>query len=311
MGSLVISLDAELAWGVHDLYPLSDERETQVAVARDAWTKLVDLFEEYRVPATWAVVGHLLIEDGDEFRRRHPLGEEWFGQAIRGLADRPDRWLGIDLVDSIRTSPVDHEIGSHSFSHVVFDKTTAAVADAECRLAREAAAEHGLDTQSFVFPRNAIGHRRALSEAGFTCYRGPRPWRLPALPGVRGGSALVSAATGLRSPPIVTPRVTDYGLVEIPASMFLGKFRGELWSGLATLGADPVVQLATLGIDRVCERSGIVHFWLHPNDLTHDIYVKRIKKILSHAAKRRDERGLRIETMGTVADRINGERVDE
>jgi hypothetical protein len=163
-------------------------------------------------------------------------------------------------VEAVRTSPVDHEVGSHSFSHVVFDgATAAAVAEAECRLAREAAAEHGLDTRSFVFPRNAVGHRRALAEAGFVCYRGRRPWRFPAVPGVRGGAMLAGAVTGLIAPPVVTPRVTDYGLVDVPASMFIGGFRGDPWATLARAGADPVVRLAALGIDRVCERVGVFH----------------------------------------------------
>jgi len=306
MGSLVVSLDAELSWGVHDLFPLSGERAQRVAVARDAWLGLVDLFDRHRVPATWAVVGHLFTEDGAAYRRRHPLGDEWFARAERGIEERPDRWVGLDLVEALRDSPVDHDIGSHSFSHVVFDEVSAAVAQAECSLAREVAAERGFDTRSFVFPRNAVAHRQALADAGFTCYRGRRPRRLPAVPGLIGGAMFAGAVTGAVAPPVATPRVTDHGLVDVPASMFLGGFRGAPWNRLAAVGEDPAVRLAKAGIDRACRRSGVCHLWLHPNDLTSDAYLDRVDRVLEHAARRRDDGDLRVETMVDVADRTDG-----
>jgi hypothetical protein len=46
--------------------------------------------------------------------------------------------------------------------------------------------------------------------------------------------------------------------------------------------------------------------WLHPNDLTDEVYFERVGRILAHAARCRDVRGLRIETMGTVAENVAG-----
>jgi peptidoglycan/xylan/chitin deacetylase (PgdA/CDA1 family) len=49
----VISVDAELGWGFHDIDPPT----SRVEAARTGWKRLAGLFNEYDVPATWAVVG--------------------------------------------------------------------------------------------------------------------------------------------------------------------------------------------------------------------------------------------------------------
>jgi len=303
-GSLVISIDAELGWGVHDLRSLPETWKRRVAASRQAWLQLLELFETYRIPATWAIVGHLLVADGQQFHDRHPLSGDWFEQARHGLAESPSRWVGSDLVEAIRSSSVEHEIGSHSFSHVVFDEVTEEVARAECQFAREVGQLHGYDFRSFVFPRNAVAHVSALSEAGFECFRGHPPPRLPAIPGLRGGALLAGAVTGLFGPPLVSPTTTDEGLVNVPASMFLGGYRGNLSSVLATVDDDPAVRLAKQGIDRACDTQGLLHLWLHPGDLTDNAYIRRVRRVLSYAARQRDSRDLRIEKMGDVARRV-------
>ncbi|HHH53354.1 MAG TPA: hypothetical protein ENK91_06825, partial [Bacteroidetes bacterium] len=67
MGKLVISLDAEIAWGRIDLanreifYPLFEN--TQRVMKR-----LLDLFDKYDVPVTWAIVGRL-VEPKSNFNK--------------------------------------------------------------------------------------------------------------------------------------------------------------------------------------------------------------------------------------------------
>jgi hypothetical protein len=50
----------------------------------------------------------------------------------------------------------------------------------------------------------------------------------------------------------------------------------------------------------------VCHLWLHPNDLTSDAYLDRVDRLLEHAARRRDDGDLRVETMVDVADRTDG-----
>lgn len=302
-GTVVLSLDAELAWGLHDLYPLSTAEQRRVSLARTAWSRLVDLFDEYSIPATWAIVGSILVED-DEYQVEHPLSDQWFSTYRDDVTERPKQWHGTDLVDAVVDAKVDHELGSHSFSHVVFPDATPEVAEAECRLARTVGERYDLEFTSFVFPRNEIGHREVLSETGFDCYRGQRPYMLPAIPGLRGGAALAGGLTKTGGAPTVTPRIDEYGLVEIPASLFIGTSLGALGSAITALTEDPTVRLATLGIDEAARTGGLFHMWLHPNDITEEDRVRRIDAILSYLATREEAGDIQIKTMGEVARRV-------
>jgi hypothetical protein len=59
-GALVISLDFELLWGVRDLYPADGGTyRANLLGARTAIPKLLQLFEEFEIAATWATVGML------------------------------------------------------------------------------------------------------------------------------------------------------------------------------------------------------------------------------------------------------------
>lgn len=306
-GTLVFSVDAELRWGAHDLYPLSESQQRRYRNSRESWMELVRLFDAYGVPATWAVVGHLLTDDS-AYRDGYPYDEGWFERADQGLVSEPDQWLGPGLIEAVRDASVDNEIGSHSFSHALFSEISEDVAVAECELARNVTAEHGLEPRSFVFPRNRIGHRVVLADYGFDCYRGFRPETGRSVPGLRGLKLLLGGVTGVVAPPTVRPSVDDVGLVDIPASIFLGGFRGLPWDQLATLGADPAVRLTKRGIDRACDRGELFHMWLHPHDLTADRYVTRVRDILDYVAIKKARGEARIRTMGEVATRVRNEQ---
>jgi len=148
MGHVVVSLDAELAWGFHDRSPLTDATLRRVERGRRMWIQLLDLFDTYDVAATWAVVGHLLVRDR-EYTQPHPLPEEWFAPARKGLRERRELWLGDDLIETVASADADHELASHSFSHAEFPDVDREAAAAECRLARDAGDELGFEFDSF------------------------------------------------------------------------------------------------------------------------------------------------------------------
>lgn len=300
----VVSLDAELAWGFHDF---EEPPEARVANARAAWLDLLEVFEAAGVPATWAVVGHLLLEECAGEHADHPVDPSWFDRDPGGRHAPDSRWFGPDLVEAIVESDVDHEVGSHTFSHVEFGnpEPPADVADAELRLSREAAADCGLELSSFVFPRNRVGHRELLAEHGFTCYRGPAPDRW--YDGSRGRTAgkLATFALGASAPPVVTPEVDEFGLVDVPASMYLFEFEGAPRDAVRAVSRDPVVRQVELGLERLCDAGeGLLHLWLHPNNVTSARDLERMREVTSVLASYRDDHGVAVETMADVADRV-------
>lgn len=306
MNAVVLSLDAELAWGYHDFEEIPEHVES----ARTSWSRLLALFDEFNVPATWAVVGHLFLESCDGTHAGHPTPtDDWFERDPGGVAAQHPLWFGDGLVDSIVDADASHEIGCHTFSHVEFgdEETDREVAVAEARAGLEVADDAGHTLESFVFPRNNIGHRDVLAAYGFTCYRGERPelW----YDGSRFDSLgkLIDLTVSKTNPPLVDPEVDEYGLVNIPASMFLFGYEGRVRTVTERLWDDPLVRSAKRGIDRAADaEDGIFHLWMHPNNFTEERDFERLRTILEHLAARRDEARLQVRTMGDVAGEIRG-----
>lgn len=307
MGSVVVSVDAELAWGFHDMEAPPADR---IAAGRPGWLALLSLFERYRVPATWAVVGHLFLSDCDGTHPEHPAPIGWF-EHERGSDRTPDeRRFGRDLVSAIGSADVAHDVGAHTFSHVELGdpRTTRELARAEVAASLEVAHRDGLDPVSFVFPRNNVGHRDVLAAYGFRCYRGVRPDGDDG-PRLFGPARKLAGATVGDPPSPVTPSVDEYGLVNVPASLYLFGFEGLPRSIVEPVIGDPIVRQARRGIDAAARSEGVFHVWLHPNNLVDDRDVERVRSILAHVDRRRRETPLAVETMRDVADRVLEERV--
>ena len=302
MGSVVLSLDAELGWGFHDL---DSPPTARVEHAREGWKELLDYFDEFDVPATWAVVGHLFLDECDGEHGSHPAPEGWFGAERGRWRSRPDLRFGEGLIERVQEAAVDHEIGCHSFSHVLYGdrRTDRTLALAELEASVEAARAHDVELSSFVFPRNVVGHRDTLAESGFSCYRGAAPTRrLDDAPLGRPLRKLAEATVG--APPLVRPYRDEFGLVNVPASLYLFGFEGVARTVAERIGEDPVVVGAKRGIDAAARREGVFHMWLHPNNLVTPRDGRRMREILAYLAERRDADSVSIETMGAVAERI-------
>lgn len=296
-GSLVLSIDAELGWGFHDRPSPPMER---LDAARDGWRTLARLTDEYDVPATWAVVGHLLLEDCDGRHDDHPTPPDWFARERSDWQDRPDLRFANDLVADLLAADVDHDVGCHTFSHVIFDddRMGREVIEAELTASIEQGREYGLEYDSFVFPRNAVGYRDLLAEYGFRVYR-PRRGQSQQL---RRRLGKLQAVANPGRNDLVEPSVDEYGLVALPPSMYLFGFQGKLRRMLDSIWIDPVVRQVTAGIDRAVAENGIFHGWLHPSDFLTDRDVARMRAIFDHVDRRRAD-GLTVETMADVARR--------
>ncbi|MBZ6495737.1 polysaccharide deacetylase family protein [Natrinema longum] len=297
MGSVVISLDAELGWGFHDLVEPPSDR---VEAGRRGWSVMLELLSEFDVPATWGVVGHLMLDSCDGTHAEHPAPDGWFERERTAWADRDDLRFGPDLVSAITESDVDHEFASHSFSHVLFGRpeTDRELADAELERCRELAADWNQSLDSFIYPRNDVGHRDVLADHGITAYRGRSPTR----DGVRG----VFDSTIRDRSMLVEPAIDEHGLVDVPASMFLFGFEGPARTVAESIWEDPMVALARRGIDEATRSDGLFHMWLHPNNLTHDRDDRRMRAILSYLDRQRSATELTVETMTDVAQQVVG-----
>lgn len=293
MGTVVISLDAELGWGFHHEVPLPAAR---IRDARTAWIELLDLFDEYDVPATWALVGHLLTADCVGGHTGHPAGPQRCVTAPDGIR-RENAWFDNGLLDRIVGADADHELASHGYTHVHFahEQMDREMATAECGAAARALRDRGFDPHSFVFPVNQVGYRDLLAEHGFSCYRGTVPGRSGTL------EKLGNALFGRGTPPIVRPTVDEHGLVNVPASLYLYSFEGVTRRVVEGLRDDPIVSAVRRGLDSLLGTDGVLHLWLHPHNVSSDRDRRRMRRVLDAIDNARRETDIQIETMETVA----------
>lgn len=299
MSSVVISLDAELGWGAHHITPLPSDR---IRAARNAWFRLIELFDTYRVPATWAVVGHLFLDECQSEHAGHPAGPRCC-QMPAGDLPAEDVWFGKELIGETLAADVDHEIAGHGFTHIHFqhEQMSRDRADTELRNTRDTATAYGVNLDSFVYPLNKVTHRDLLAKYGFDCYRGPNPVESSSRP-----AKLSAALLGRGVPPIVQPEIGDYGLVNVPASLYLFGFEGKARSLVEPIRGDPIVTQVRRGLDALTRHDGVLHLWLHPYNVTDERDFERMRAVLAEIDRKRDDTDIRIETMGDVAARVRG-----
>ena len=70
-GTLIVSLDFELFWGMLDVCPLETYQDN-VLGGRKAIPQLLELFQKHGIHATWAAVGFLFAENYEEVCRYFP-----------------------------------------------------------------------------------------------------------------------------------------------------------------------------------------------------------------------------------------------
>lgn len=310
-GALVVSLDLELLWGYHDLY-VNDTLLAQCDGARTAIRRLLDLFDHYRVPATWAIVGHLFLDhaDRDPQGRAHPthprpryprLKGDWFERLPEGDARACPDWYGPDLVEMIRRARQPQEIGCHTFSHVVFGEAGCDedVARAELDRCLALARALDIDLKTMVFPRNKVGHLSVVREAGIEVYRGrdvepfgwlPRQWR--------DQGTVVSRILSIPPPPVLPSR-TPEGLINLPGSMFY--MAATEWQRWVPMPWRTIV--AQRGLREAARDRAIFHLRLHPEALVFgaDRLFAGLAEILDTADRLRQDGRLQILSMYDAA----------
>lgn len=310
-GTFALTLDTELIWGSFDsttptefarLYP--DIRGTIEGILR--------LLDRYEVAATWAVVGHLFLREcsRDQSGLAHPQlirprqswrPDDWYAADPCTDRGRDPLWYGDDILDSLQGARVPHEIGCHSFGHVLYGdpELTREAVDADLQACLELARERGITLRSFVFPRNSEGHHEALKAHGFNAFRGADPVWHARLAGPLGRSAhLVDQAVGL-PPPVSRPYEKLPGLWNVPGSTLLIHRTGVR----RVIPMASRIRKARAGLRRAAATGGVFHLWTHPFNLANDptFMLATLEAILREVALNRARGSITIETMAEIA----------
>ena len=316
-GRIIISLDFELHWGRFDKYGLAPYLEYYQNTL-DAIPRILTLFEENGIHATWATVGSLMAENREEwetfaprklpeFRREKFAGVQWYRdsdiQAELGL-------FSPHLVRQILDTPF-QELGSHTYTHYY---TAIEGADTESfgeellsskRIARD---KFGVDLKSLVFPRNQYdgAYLKTAYEAGYEVARiNPRDWFWKASSTdsllkriFRTGDTLIPI--GYRSSFDLTHTNTDQ-IVKIPASRLLRPYREN------SIFNEKRISRIKAEIDRACAMGEAYHLWWHPHNFGHlpEENIKVLGNLLNFVRNKIESGQLVSQTMYEFANSLD------
>jgi peptidoglycan/xylan/chitin deacetylase (PgdA/CDA1 family) len=318
-GALVISLDFELRWGVRD-WNTAGHYTPNLHGARVAIPRILALFAEFDVAATWATVGMLFARNRAELQAVFPAVRPAYvnralspyGEAI-GEDERTDPLsFAPSLLESIAATPR-QEIATHTFSHYYCTeagqdvRAFGADLDAACTIA----AARGVTLRSIVFPRNLYNpaYNETLRAHGITTFRGnPRSW-LWDFTSITDSVTITRRVARLADVYVPlddnhtqawTDVVQSDGLADVRASRFLAPHR----PGARLL--EPV-RLARIrrGLDEAAARGRLFHLWWHPHNFGAHLEqnLTFLRRVLETFARNRDRHGMVSLTMDDVATR--------
>lgn len=319
-GTLLVSLDFELFWGMLDICSL-DAYQENVLGGRKAIPRLLELFEKYGIHATWATVGFLFAENFGELSAFFPCKEklpayenqkltpyDWFSR-IGGDEERAPCFFGPSLIRMVAETP-GQEIGSHTFSHYYCREKGQNVEQfrADMEAAKKIAADHGYDVTSVILPRNQCEpeYTQVFRELGFTAYRDEEnDW--------------IHEKIHFR-PLLRLLRLAD---VYLPLTGFGGyapKKEDGIWNLVGSRMYKPILMplkfLEEWKLRRIkgqmlhAAKHGLTfHLWWHPHNIgvMTDAHLQQLEEIFSYYLELKEKYGMESLNMKEAAQRLEQE----
>lgn len=299
-GTIIISLDFELNWGVHDVFTLAQYKE-QIIGAREAIPRMLELFREYDIHATWATVGFLFFKNKKELIAHLPACHPSYVntrfspyEKLNEVGENEELdpyHFGSSLIKMIRTYP-HQEIATHTFSHYYCLEEGQTIEEFEADL--QAAVKVG-PTRSLVFPRNQTNpeYLKICKKYGIQSYRGnEQSWIYKANRFHKEGllkrmfrlSDCYLNISGHHTYQL--KRVDTKPIVNLPSSRFLRPYSTKL-KALEPLRLNRIKK----SIMNAAEKGEVYHLWWHPHNFggNLDKNIQFLKEILQLVAKLRSD----------------------
>ena len=321
-GTLLVSLDFELFWGMLDVCPLEDYQEN-VLGGRKAIPRLLELFEKYGIHATWATVGFLFAENKEELAAYFPQGEalpsyqngkldpySWFSRIGENEVAAPC-FYAPSLIRKVAEAP-GQEIASHTFSHYYCREAGQTVEQfaADMKAAKEIAQKHGYAITSVILPRNQCEpeYTQVFRDLGFTSYRDEEnDW--------------IHEKIKFR-PLLRILRLADVYLPLTGQGGYVPRKEDGIWNLVGSRMYKPILKplrfLEGLKIRRIkaqmrhAAKNGLTfHLWWHPHNIgiMTDAHLHQLEEIFAYYQKLKETYGMESLNMKEAAERLeNGEK---
>lgn len=264
------------------------------------------LFDTYRIPVTWAVVGRL-IEPEPGIPSRYPFDLNRLFDRIntetvyRKVPVSERHFPG--LIELLRNSSTAHELGSHTYNHLHCSKIQSGEQEifrCDFEAMHEIFEEYGLlPARSLVFPRNELGGLDQLKQTSIRIYRAPDRYWYSDFP-----KFLVKLL-----------RQFDY-IIPIPPRTFSVEedefgnafVRGSMLYTTSHIGYKRFIPSSLnafrvrRGLDRAVRRGEILHLWFHPFNYGYrkEAQFRGLESVLRYAMDLRSRGLLETVTMGSL-----------
>lgn len=327
-GTFMLWVDVELAWGLVHVKKIDALKVRRLSLnVREILGSVINLLERYKIPVTWAILGHLLLDycskdNMDKLPHRDMprssyswLNCDWYKYDPCTDIQRDPAWYGKDIADTIvkyvRESGLSHDVGCHSFSHQQFGDPGCSkeLARAEIQKCIELMkGEYGIVPRVFAFPRDYVGHLDVLKEFGFVGYRDTPPKLNPCLKLERTLPNLINTYASLfvqflsyyllLPPHVVAPRKSLSGLWSVPGCLPYSEKR-MIPLRLVTLKA-------IKGIDRAIREGTIFTMYTHLRNFGENkSMLSHFQHVLSYVDRKRAEGVLEVKTMEKLIEQLN------
>lgn len=312
-GTLVISLDFELLWGVFDVIDY-EERRGYFENTRNVIPEILDLFNTYDIKATWATVGMLFNKNWTEWNKNRPdhlpvyqneiLSAYSFGEKIQNK-NSEDLCFAPDLIKLIAKTQ-GQEIGTHTYSHYYCSEPgqTSLSFKADLNMALKMAAKEDIVLKSLVFPRNQIreDYLKVCYDAGIGNVRSnPSSWYWKdassnnlATRIARTGDAYLPL--GKKTYPTKELITSDSRVIKQKASRF---FRPVENNG--TLRSLKLKRILS-EMDYAAKNKEIYHLWWHPHNFGDEPEesIQDLQQLLENFQKLQKNYNFRSLNMGEI-----------
>jgi hypothetical protein len=306
VGYVTLSIEVELAWGVHDIETnshLSEDGSVERTYAR----RLLDHCDTLGLPITFDVVGHLCHASCDgNHDGTHESG--WFDADPGTDVGRDSLFYAPDLIGDIAGRPTEHELCTHTYSHVPCRTATPETVAWELERGQSQVRRvTGSAGRSFVPPRHSRPPRDVLRETDIQILRVSKDTS------DRGRVArLVELLYGPH--PTFEPALVD-GLVETYCTSYPSLTSSSLPSGQrkqpalfrpipTSVGQRLQRQYLARSFETAAETDGYCHLWCHLYDLANEFQWPVVRSALTNLATRRDRGELRVLTMEGLNDHV-------
>lgn len=318
-GIFVISLDFELLWGILDQPNYIQYARNNIANVAKVIDKLIDLFKQYEINATFATVGFVMCHSFEELESYSPIQKPTYSQQnlspynelVKRLATSNPEWFFAPKIVQKLINTENIEVASHTFSHYYCWESgqTPMQFEEDIRASIQIAKDYGVSTESIVFPRNNVNddYLKICRSLGIKSYRGN-----PQLFFGRSSNSfnrIWNRGCRLIDSYLPISHHTSYRIenisvcadlpINIPASRFLRPYSPSLHR-LESIKINRIIS----EIKQAAENNEIYHLWWHPHNFGNymENNINNLRKILQAYSDCKKNLGMRSYSMVSLCD---------